>query len=225
LFEAGKVRLEELATRDHNHINCEPSLGVLPEDLSHQAFSPIPCHRVPNLPARHEAESCYAGRVRGDDERDVAAMPTASDGEGPLELYTPANPAISVEALGLHDPAPAAVGAWWLRRSGRRRNGQPLPALGPATLQDEPPVFRAHAHQEAVRATATTPVWLERTFHDRVSLCARSKWRRNLDSSEGSMEVSILTGQRPARTVHVPELITGTTRRLNGLAATIPQKM
>ena len=48
----------------------------------------------------------------------------------------------------------------------RGGNGEPLAALGPAALEDEPAVFRGHAHQKAVCATATTAVGLERTLHD-----------------------------------------------------------
>ena len=51
-------------------------------------------------------------------------------------------------------------------------DGQPLAAFRPAALQHQPPVFRAHPHQKAVCATATTAVWLERTFHDLGSLDA-----------------------------------------------------
>ena len=93
-----------------------------------------------------------------------------------------------------------------LSRSGWRRDRQPFPALGPATLQDEPTVLRAHAHQEAVCATAATTVWLERTFHDRGSLVARSKWRRNVDSSEGPPGVSILRARQRAYSGTCPDM-------------------
>jgi hypothetical protein len=105
LFEAGKIRLEELASRDHHHIDGElrPRQDVLPEDLSHQAFRPISCHRVSDFPARHEAESSFACRVRGNDECDVAAMPTGSNRKRPLEICAPSDTPVSTEALGLHD--------------------------------------------------------------------------------------------------------------------------
>ena len=199
MVEGGEIRLEKPASGDHDHIDSEscPCLGAPAENLSHQAFRAIPGYRVSNFSARHQPEPCFTCWVRSYDERDIAAVPAASDGKGSLELGTPANPAVSAETLGLHWRHPAGAGAWWPVRSGRRRDRQSFPALGPATLQDEPTVLRAHAHQEAVCATAATTVWLERTFHDRGSLVAGSKWRRNVDSSEAPLEVSIL-GHRGA---------------------------
>jgi hypothetical protein len=202
VVKGGEIRLEEPAAGNHDHIDSEscPCLGVPAENLSHQAFRAIPGHRVSDFSTRHQPEPGFACWVRSNDERDIAAVPASSDGKGSLELGTPANPAVSAETLGLHCRHPAgAAGACGLTRSGWRRNRQPFPALGSATLQDEPTVLRAHAHQEAVCATAATTVWLERTFHDRGSLVARSKWRRNVDSSEAPREVSILGASSSAR--------------------------
>jgi hypothetical protein len=195
LFERAEIGLEELAAWNHHHIDGRAGRGlaVSPKNLSHQAFGAVSGHGVPDLPAGHEPEPRFACCVRNDDERDIATMPAASRAERPLELGSPADPAASAETLGLHGPPPGCCrmrGTWRALRW--RRYRQPLPALGPPTLQDEPTVLRAHAHQEAVRATATTTVWLERTFHDCGSLVARSKWRRNVDSSEARATVSIL---------------------------------
>ncbi len=79
-----------------------PDLGIFPEHLSHQAFGPISGHRVTDLAARDEPEPRFACCVRGNDERDIAAMRAGADRERALELGTPANPAVSAETLGLH---------------------------------------------------------------------------------------------------------------------------
>ena len=107
--------LEELASGNHDHIDSGscPCLGVPAENLSHQAFRPIPGHGVADFSARHQPEPRFACWVRSNDERDVAAVPASSDAEGLLELGTPANPAVSAETLGLHCRRPAGAGAWW----------------------------------------------------------------------------------------------------------------
>ena len=78
------------------------------ENLSHQAFGPIPGHRVADLPARHEAEPGAARGVRSDDECDVAAVVPGSHAERVLELGAAAHPPAFAETLGLHDRRPAA---------------------------------------------------------------------------------------------------------------------
>ena len=106
-----------------------------------------------------------------------------------------------------------------LSRSGRRRDRQSFPALGPATLQDEPTVLRAHAHQEAVSATATTTVRLERTLHDLGSPVTGKNLRRNPDPSEGRGSLSILASDPEG---HLPTTRVGVFRRVYSELAALP---
>jgi hypothetical protein len=72
--------------------------------------------------------------------------------------------------------------------SAGRRNGQALSPLGAASLEHEPPVFRAHAHEEPVRALPVPPIRLIRPLHDDASL---SRKGRNPNTSEAGRVLSI----------------------------------
>lgn len=79
------------------------------------------------------------------------------------------------------DAAPSRCGAVRRGASGHR---QALPALGPSSLEDQPPVLGGHPAEEPVGAPAPPAIRLERTFHGNPLSPLRRRDGRTFNSTE-----------------------------------------
>ena len=82
---------------------------------------------------------------------------------------------------------------------GRSRNGQPLAALGAAALEHDAAVLGAHPDEKPVRAPASAPIRLKRTFHGTPSLPGH---RRRRQAPAGNGQTGSLSGQSGRQEKH-----------------------
>jgi hypothetical protein len=165
-FKAGIGGIEQFSTGYYDDVDgrFDRQPYGLPEDLSYQPFGAIPLDRIPQLSGGHDTEPRDPAVVGGDEDGQIPALGPERQIENAGEFVAAPNPAGFREALGAHTGLPAAA------RSLRGRNREAFTPLGAPPLQDEPTVFRRHAHEESVRALAAPAVWLESYAHYRIPL-------------------------------------------------------
>lgn len=155
VFKDRQARVEQFAPGDDDDVEAGSDV-VSPKDLANQSFRPVPLNGPAQLLRRRDAEPAGLERVRQDEHRGVAAVNLEAARVDLLEIGAASDPFAPVESLGCQLLA---------------AHCETLAALGPAPLQHEPAVFRAHANQEPVRAPAAAPVRLECALplHDTLS--------------------------------------------------------
>jgi hypothetical protein len=159
-LDCGIVGFEHPGPWHYDNIESWPG-RVSPEGFPEPALGEVPPDGAADLPRRGNPEAALDEGVRKEEHRQ----------ESPVSP-----PALFVDSLELRPVVDALPGPERLRhtsflghRSGAgplgRRHAQALAALGPATLQDQAAVLRAHSNEEAVGTAATAAVRLKCAFH------------------------------------------------------------
>ena len=154
-FKDGQAGVEQLALRDDDDV--EPRRNLVPtKNLSNQAFSSISLDRVAQLLRRGDSEPTNRQLIGEHEHRAVAAVHARAF---PINLLK--------FGAGL-DPFMRPERSQCL--SGTYR--QPFTPLRAPPLQHQPPVLRAHPHQEPVGPGPPPAIWLKRAFtlHDCISV-------------------------------------------------------
>lgn len=142
-FKGCQARIEQLAA-GHNH-DVEARRDVIStENLSNQTLSTISDDRSAQPLRRGNTKATEGESIRLCEQRVVAARNSAAMLVDVLEIGVSADPLARAELQTLF-----------------AADGKTLTAFRAAPLQDQAAVFRAHAHQEPVRALAAAGIWLE----------------------------------------------------------------
>src|SRR6266511_2532433 len=147
-FKSSLSGFEELAARDDHDVEAWRDL-VSSENLSYQSFSAISLHGAAQFLGRRNPEATQRAVVWQDKERAEAAMKAGTALVHLLELGASTDPFVGTEPTSHGHAALLAA------------DGEPLSALGTTPFEHQPPVFRAHPDQKAVRPLATPLVRLK----------------------------------------------------------------
>ena len=110
--DRSEVSIEQLAARDHDEIDADPSRQrlVQSEDLSNQSFSAISMDGVAKLARGDDPESYRGARLRGQQQSEITRADPDPIVEDCLEVFPPSHPLPLAEAVRWHRMAGAS--AW-----------------------------------------------------------------------------------------------------------------
>jgi len=162
--------IEQFTTGDHHQIQSGRRSVQMPEHLAYQSFSSVSADRVTQFPGCDDPQSRGGTLARREEQREIPRRHAVAGVEHPLELTSPPHAPRLPERVRRHAALPLGRG-----------NGEPLSPLGATALQHQPPVFRGHSGQKAVRLLAPAAVGLKSTFHCKRTPNTIENARRNLD--------------------------------------------
>ena len=161
LFKGIQAGFEQVALRDHNDINTWRNL-VPPKNFSNQSFSPVPLDGPTELLGSGDSQSADPECIGQGEQRAVAASCSGALVVNPLKIDPATNSLVGLERRHAATGDPPARGKTpGVKLTLFATDRQPFAPLGAPALQDQTPVFRAHANQKPVRLAATAPVGLK----------------------------------------------------------------
>ena len=164
-------RANQLAPWNRNDVHapraprgCLVGLG-LPKQLAQPPLRAIANHGAPEPPRRDDSEPVAVERIAKSKQRHIGRRHASSSLLHDSELRTRAetNRSTKCKRHGIRTRLRPALSK---PRIGSSGNHETLATLGPAALQDESAVFRAHSDQEAMGAPASAAIGLERALHE-----------------------------------------------------------